>query len=134
MARVNKSLRTFIRLDGQGRSILGSDVRRVKAPRQGRWKEIPTEPCCDGTQLSYTVVDPNGTNFTLIVKCDATTLITQVVEGTATDVATLVDLLNEKAGYLGVFTADGADVDFVIKDIVVKDLGCDGTLSFTVED
>jgi hypothetical protein len=130
----NTRLKTFIRLDSNGRTILGSDVRRLRAPRQGRWMEISTEPCCDGAQLALTPSDVDGTGWTVAILCDATTLLSAVAPGVSTTIETLTSLLNEQVGYLGRFTTDGTDINLSLKDTIVQDLACDGTLSFTVTD
>lgn len=43
----NKDLRSFVRLDGQGRIVAGSNVLRTKMPRNGKWIEISVPGCCD---------------------------------------------------------------------------------------
>lgn len=48
MAQLDKKdLRLFIRVDNQGRRIAGSDVFRKNPPKNGTWREIRAEQCCD---------------------------------------------------------------------------------------
>jgi hypothetical protein len=132
MAKRNPRLKLFIRLDGNGQAIPGSVVERLKQPRQGRWKEIISDACCDGTTLAATPSATSGTSATVVIKCDSTTKITVIAAGTISDIDTLEDVLNKTAGYLGVFEESGGDINLVLKSGIVQDLACAGTLSMTI--
>lgn len=49
MASNKRSLRAYVRFDGQGRVIAGSLVLRKNKPKVGNWLEIQTYECCDST-------------------------------------------------------------------------------------
>lgn len=46
MASKNK-LKSFVRLDGSGRVVAGSNILRKKKPKVGNWLELPAAVCCD---------------------------------------------------------------------------------------
>ena len=45
----NKTLKAFVRLDGQNRVISSSVVYRQSKPKVGRWREITVNECCTTT-------------------------------------------------------------------------------------
>lgn len=47
MANNNVPNKVFVRLDGQGRVIASSSVKRKNKPKVGSWMEIPAAECCD---------------------------------------------------------------------------------------
>ena len=49
MANNQKKLKAFVRYDGSGRVVASSLILRKNKPRVGRWFEIPTYECCNGT-------------------------------------------------------------------------------------
>ena len=54
MGSNKKDLRAYVRIDGSGRVVAGSLVLRRKKPKVGKWLEIQTYECCDGTTTSTT--------------------------------------------------------------------------------
>ena len=42
----NKTLKAFVRLDGQNRVIASSLILRKNKPKVGRWREIVVNECC----------------------------------------------------------------------------------------
>jgi hypothetical protein len=49
-------LKAFVRLDGQLRVVAGSLILRQKAPRVGKWREIPVSECCVPTTTTTTTI------------------------------------------------------------------------------
>ena len=57
MATIDKrSLRGFIRIDGQNRKVAGSLIMRRKMPKVGKWIEVEPYLCCT-TTTSTTISD-----------------------------------------------------------------------------
>lgn len=54
MATNKKILKTFVRLDGAGRVVAGSAVKRQNKPKNGNWLEIPSAVCCDNLTICQT--------------------------------------------------------------------------------
>lgn len=44
-----QDLKSYYRVDGQGRVVLGSLILRRKMPKVGKWIEAPTYQCCTTT-------------------------------------------------------------------------------------
>lgn len=58
MASNKRDLRAYVRIDGSGRVVAGSLVLRRKKPKVGKWMEIQTYECCDGTTTTTTSFIP----------------------------------------------------------------------------
>lgn len=43
---ISKKLKAFVRYDGTNRVVPGSLILRNKAPKVGRWQEVPAYECC----------------------------------------------------------------------------------------
>ena len=50
----NKTLKAFVRLDGQNRVIASSLILRKNKPKVGRWREIVVNECCTTTTTTTT--------------------------------------------------------------------------------
>ena len=50
----NKTLKAFVRLDGQNRVISSSLILRKNKPKVGRWREIVVNECCTTTTTTTT--------------------------------------------------------------------------------
>lgn len=48
---MSATLKYYIRLDGSGRPVQGSVVKRQNTPKTGKWKMIPTGECCNGVTV-----------------------------------------------------------------------------------
>jgi hypothetical protein len=59
-----KDLKAFVRFDGSGRVVAGSLILRRKAPKVGKWHEIPAYECCNPTTTTTTTVAPTTTTTT----------------------------------------------------------------------
>lgn len=46
---MKKDLKSFVRIDGQGRVVASSNILRKKMPKVGKWIEIETNLCCTTT-------------------------------------------------------------------------------------
>jgi len=60
MANNQKKLKAFVRYDGSGRVVASSLILRKNKPRVGRWFEIPTYECCNGTTTTTTTQGGSG--------------------------------------------------------------------------
>lgn len=48
---MTNTLKYYIRLDGSGRPIQGSVVKRQNKPKNGKWQQIPQFVCCNGVTV-----------------------------------------------------------------------------------
>lgn len=60
MANNQKKLKAFVRYDGSGRVVASSLILRKNKPRVGRWFEIPTFECCNGSGTTTTTTTNGG--------------------------------------------------------------------------
>lgn len=67
MSTLNRNLKAFVRMDGQGRVVAGSLILRKSKPKVGRWQEVPAYECCNPTTTTTTTVAPTTTTTTTIV-------------------------------------------------------------------
>ena len=49
-----RRLKAFVRLDGNGRVVSGSLLLRESKPKVGRWIQVQTYVCCEGTSTTTT--------------------------------------------------------------------------------
>ena len=54
----NKTLKAFVRLDGQNRVIASSLILRKSKPKVGRWREIVVNECCVPSTTTTTTTNP----------------------------------------------------------------------------
>ena len=54
MASNRQNLKQFVRIDGSGRVVAGSNVWRKSKPKNGNWTQILAYECCDSTQITTT--------------------------------------------------------------------------------
>jgi hypothetical protein len=54
------NLNAYVRLDASGRVVAGSQVFRKHKPKNGRWMEITTNPCCDADYIGELVVSEDA--------------------------------------------------------------------------
>lgn len=78
MANNQRNLKAFVRYDGSGRVVAGSLILRKNKPRVGRWFEIPSYDCCNGTTTTTTTVAPTTTTTTTASPSTTTTTTTTV--------------------------------------------------------
>ena len=64
MANNQKKLKAFVRYDGSGRVVASSLILRKNKPRVGRWFEIPTYECCNGSGSTTTTTTQGGGGVT----------------------------------------------------------------------
>jgi hypothetical protein len=57
MASNRKDLRMWVRYDGLGRVVPGSNILSRKAPKVGHWERITTYECCEPTTTTTTTTD-----------------------------------------------------------------------------
>lgn len=132
----NPRYKEYVRQDAAYRDVAGTNIWRLKKPKSGNWRQITdgTACCFPYTALTYTPSDVTDDDFTLLIKCDSTTmLLAKVKTATATTtIDELVTALNTQYSYLGQFAVDGSAIDFNLKQDVSDVWLCSGTLSFTV--
>lgn len=56
----NRNLKAYVRYDGSGRIIAGSNIFAKSMPKLGNWKEVQTYICCNTPSLN-----PNCIYFTI---------------------------------------------------------------------
>lgn len=83
-----RPLKAFVRFDGSGRIVAGSLILRRKAPKVGKWVEIPAYECCNPTTTTTTTVPPTTTTTSTTV--EPTTTSTTTVEPTTTSTTTVI--------------------------------------------
>jgi hypothetical protein len=69
-----RDLKAFVRYDGTGRVIAGSNILQRKKPKVGNWEEIAADECC--TTSSTTTVAPTTTTTTTSSSTSTTTSTT----------------------------------------------------------
>lgn len=128
-------LKAYERYDGNGKVVPGSLVLRDRIPKNGKWKEVETYLCCNGTELFYTpasypIVTPN-----VLIFCNGTNVDNDGAPGTANNINELVALLNGETGTANyghyVAQSDGS-VKLTVPQSVVDSFCPTGTLSFTI--
>lgn len=132
--RLPNYLREFVRLDGSGNDIIGTNVYRKKFPATGRWRELTPEPCCSNLSLEF-ATDGDIADPVLTLLCDSAAVLVITLDGTTTTTLEgLKNALNSKAGYVGSFNINDTEDSIVwnVKQSVANSLCADGTLTFTV--
>lgn len=131
MAQNNK-LKTYIRIDGNGRDVSGSNVLRLKMPVTGRWRELPAYECC-GPSISIedTPADSYLSAIALSILCDEVEVLAISSSGSSTTIEEMVAALNANFGYLGTFSTDGTVITLLLHLEIANNL-CDGTLTMAV--
>ena len=128
-----RPLKGYVRFDGQGRIIPGSLILRKKKPAIGTWKEVPAYECCNSVTLTYTVANPVITDVTLILFCNGTQINYLYTPSDSTNIASLVDILNNTFNLLGTFSNPSGNIIQLVMSGEQKTALCPvGTLSFTV--
>ena len=130
----NPKLSTYIRLDGNGNDVQGSNVSRLSMPKVGRWRKLPNNECCAPfTALTATPADVTDTTVTVELLCDAVAFSTYVLT-TAVAFSTIDELtavLNTQLGFLGTFSNDGTVITLHLHLEIGENM-CRGTVSMTI--
>jgi len=138
MATNKRDLKSYVRYDGSGRVIPGSNVLRKNMPKVGKWKETQAYECCNPTQLilyftpeSYPIENPNMNLF-----CNDVFIDNFGAGGyTATDLTSLIEILQGESGIaeLGQYAAqlDGS-VQFIPTLETINSYCLTGSLTFTI--
>lgn len=135
MAQDN-SIKTFIRVDGSGRNVPGSNVNRKKMPVTGKWREITAYECCNPTLVVDLLTTPaevalDDVTFTLL--CDDVEVATLTATVVTTEIDDVVDALNDNFSMYGTFAnVDDTDISLALFKSIGDALCPDGDLSFTV--
>ena len=69
MATNRRDLKSYVRYDGSGRAIPGSNVLRKNMPKVGKWKETQAHECCNYVpqvlqRTFYSILEGSEGNFT----------------------------------------------------------------------
>lgn len=130
---IDKSLKYFTRLDGQGRRISGSGVVRRKKPSIGKWVEDEVETCCFAfTALTDTPNSLNLSSVTVTLLCDATAISTMKVMLGSSTIDQLVDNLNTNLSYLGTFSTDGTTITLHLHQDIANTICPSGTVTMDI--
>lgn len=127
-------LKAYVKIDGTGRVIAGSLVLRKEKPKVGKWMEIQGYQCCNDITISTTVADPETTSLGFRLICNGTTIGTYDTSTASADIDQIVDILTDKYGFLGTFSAQGHVLSLTLSLDQKKALCPSGTLSFEIVD
>ena len=64
MANSNNKLKAYVRYDGSGRVVAGSLILQRFKPKDGNWKEIAANECCNPTTTTTTSSTSTSTTTT----------------------------------------------------------------------
>ncbi len=105
---LNRNLKAWSRLDGNGRIVPGSTVLRLQKPKNGTWEENKTYQCCNTVTLTYIVSNPTISSIDFTLQCGTTPVF---VNHTGQNSITAQDVINVLNNYvaaefpaLGVFS------------------------------
>lgn len=96
-----QGLKTFIRIDPSGTDINGSNVRRLKKPVTGRWREVTDETsCCAPFYEAQGTFNASSTaTFTITADTGETLVVsTNIITVTIADA---INAFNSIASYIG---------------------------------
>lgn len=137
MAQSNQ-IKSFIRVDAQGRDIPSTNVLRIKKPVTGKWRELESayECCSPSVLLTATPSGLNSETYIIAILCDGDQIIeiSAIAEGVAVTIEDVVALLNEQVGYLGTWSvaSNGTDIELRLKYSIAESI-CDvADLTLTV--
>jgi hypothetical protein len=137
MAQSNQ-IKSFIRVDAQGRDIPSTNVLRIKKPVTGKWRELESayECCSPSVLLTATPSGLNSETYIIAILCDGDQIIeiSAIAEGVAVTIEDVVALLNEQVGYLGTWSvaSNGTDIELRLKYSIAESI-CDvAELTLTV--
>lgn len=114
----NQNLKAYVRYDGSGRVVAGSLVLRRTKPKNGNWKEIQRNECCNFDQSTIVVNIESSFPFTypdFVLEAASGTYSYQYYYGdnvTVNDVNELAAYNNSKYGFLGTFKVLSGDLVF----------------------
>jgi len=130
---MNKNLKPFGRLDGQGRLVAGSVVYRLKKPA-GEFIELQSEQCCnfDKTLTFTTDVSVAYTIVGFRLFCNGVELFEGNTLTPITGNEELQTLLNNVYPMLGTFTVSDNVATLEIKESLKKSFCPTGVFSFTI--
>lgn len=150
MAIDRRSLKAYVRYDGNGRIIPGSLILNRFKPAVGDWQETPAYECCNYTTTTSTTsiapaerilyYTPNKypyTNIALRFFCDSEEVEYVSTTADASDFLKLIEALTSNSTYtqFGVFSAFDADtVQLTMSESLALTLCPTGELTFTVTD
>lgn len=135
MASNKRFLKAYARFDGSGRIVPSSTILRKNKPKVGSWKEVQTYLCCNGVELFYTPASYPITDPAVNILCGGVSVDGDFVTGVATDILSLVELLNNETGTanFGYYAPQSnGSVKLTVPQSVIDNLCPTGTLSFTI--
>lgn len=130
---MNKNLKAYGRIDGQGRIVAGSVVYRLKKPT-GDYIELQSDQCCnfDKTLTFTTEVEAVYTIVGIRLFCNDVELFEGNTGDATADNDELEALLNNIYPMLGTFTVKDNVATLEIKESLKKSFCPTGTFSFTI--
>lgn len=130
---MNKNLKAYGRIDGQGRIVAGSVVYRLKKPT-GDYIELQSDQCCnfDKTLTFTTEVEAAYIIVGIKLFCNDVELFEGNTGDTTADNEELEALLNNIYPMLGTFTVKDNVATLEIKESLKKSFCPTGTFSFTI--
>lgn len=130
---MNPKLKTYIRIDANGRDIAGSNVLRTKMPVTGRWRELDSSLCCAPyIAIETTPADAYVSNIVISILCDDIEVMAITSTGDSTTIQEMVDILNANFSYLGTFSTDGTIITLKLHLSIAETLCASGTLTMSV--
>jgi hypothetical protein len=137
MANQSK-LKAYVRYDGTGRVIAGGPILQSFKPKVGNWVEINANECCNTAPTLVTDTVPGEFPLSYIsvtISCDGSGVSTVYTNGTAADMAELIEFLNNntETRAFGTYSALNATTVQLSVPLSVKNNLCpDGVLSFNL--
>lgn len=130
---MNKNLKAYGRIDGQGRIVAGSVVYRLKKPT-GDYIELQSDQCCnfDKTLTFTTEVEAAYIIVGIRLFCNDVELFEGNTGDATVDNDELEALLNNIYPMLGTFTVKDNVATLEIKESLKKSFCPTGTFSFTI--
>jgi hypothetical protein len=128
-----RDLKAFVRYDGSGRVVAGSLILRRQKPKVGKWTEIQGYQCCNDVTLTFTVPSATINDVTVRLLCNGTQIHYLFTPSDSTDMAGLLNILNQTFNVLGTFSNPSGNIVQLVMSGDQKTALCPvGTLTFEV--
>jgi hypothetical protein len=128
-----RDLKAFVRYDGSGRVVAGSLILRRQKPKVGKWTEIQGYQCCNDVTLTFTVPSATIVDVTVRLLCNGTQIHYLYTPSDSTDMASLLNILNQTFNVLGTFSNPSGNIVQLVMSGDQKTALCPvGTLTFEV--
>lgn len=129
---MQNNMKTWIHVDGTGKTVPGMTIRRKNKPKVGRWIEIPTNTCCDpSVAVTATPSAVSGTAWDVEISCTGGEIFL-LLPFTATDINDLTHQLNQSAGFLGDWKTNGTTITLDLALAISQNVCGDNSLTLTI--